>query len=130
MQNYSTRYRPGLNLVVRNITCDIIPGQKVGIVGRTGAGKSSLTLALFRMIEPAGGQILVDDVDISKIGLHDLRSNITIIPQVRCSIIFCKIINTIIYRIQSYSQAHCASILIHLISFVMLIYGMHWKWLI
>jgi ABC-type multidrug transport system fused ATPase/permease subunit len=57
------------------------PGQKVGIVGRTGAGKSSLTLALFRMIEPAEGRIVVDGVDIREIGLHDLRSNITIIPQ-------------------------------------------------
>jgi ATP-binding cassette subfamily C (CFTR/MRP) protein 1 len=56
----------------------------VGIVGRTGAGKSSLTLGLFRIVEAASGQILVDGVDISKLGLHTLRSRITIIPQV-CS---------------------------------------------
>jgi ABC-type multidrug transport system fused ATPase/permease subunit len=70
-----------LDLVVKNINANVEPTQKVGIVGRTGAGKSSLTLALFRMIEPAEGKIVLDDVDIREIGLHDLRSNITIIPQ-------------------------------------------------
>ncbi|KAG7166846.1 Multidrug resistance-associated protein 1-like 2 [Homarus americanus] len=78
---YSTRYREGLDLVVRDIDCKITKGEKVGIVGRTGAGKSSLTLALFRIIESAGGSIIIDNVNISKIGLHDLRSRLTIIPQ-------------------------------------------------
>ncbi|XP_063605857.1 multidrug resistance-associated protein 1-like [Penaeus indicus] len=78
---YSTRYREGLDLVVKNIDCEISGGEKIGIVGRTGAGKSSLTLALFRIIEAAGGDITIDDVDISKIGLHDVRRRLTIIPQ-------------------------------------------------
>ena len=55
---------------------------KVGIVGRTGAGKSSLTLALFRIIEAASGKITIDGFDIADLGLHDLRSRLTIIPQV------------------------------------------------
>ena len=55
---------------------------QVGIVGRTGAGKSTMTMALFRLIEAAGGAIYVDGQDISKMGVHDIRSKVTIIPQV------------------------------------------------
>ncbi|XP_054717541.1 multidrug resistance-associated protein 1-like [Uloborus diversus] len=78
---YSTRYREGLELVLKDINCVINPNERCGIVGRTGAGKSSLTLALFRIIEAAGGKIVIDGVDISQLGLHDLRSKLTIIPQ-------------------------------------------------
>uniref|UniRef100_A0A914EEQ2 Multidrug resistance-associated protein 1 n=1 Tax=Acrobeloides nanus TaxID=290746 RepID=A0A914EEQ2_9BILA len=79
--DYSTRYRPGLDLVVKKLNAEINTHEKVGIVGRTGAGKSSVTLALFRMIEPDEGRIVIDGVNISNLGLHDLRSNLTIIPQ-------------------------------------------------
>lgn len=79
--DYSTRYRPELDLVLKNISLDIKSTEKVGIVGRTGAGKSSLTLALFRLIEASSGNITIDGIDISTLGLLDLRSRITIIPQ-------------------------------------------------
>uniref|UniRef100_A0A3B3VBR8 ABC-type glutathione-S-conjugate transporter n=1 Tax=Poecilia latipinna TaxID=48699 RepID=A0A3B3VBR8_9TELE len=79
--DYKVRYRPELDLVLKGISCDISGTEKIGIVGRTGAGKSSLTNCLFRIIEAADGRILIDDVDISKIGLHDLRNRLTIIPQ-------------------------------------------------
>ncbi|KAK7026478.1 Canalicular multispecific organic anion transporter 1 [Halocaridina rubra] len=79
--DYQVRYRPGLDLVLKSISCKILPGEKVGIVGRTGAGKSSLTLGLFRILEAAGGSIDIDGVSISEIGLHDLRGKLTIIPQ-------------------------------------------------
>lgn len=62
--------------------CSCIVSVQVGIVGRTGAGKSSLTLALFRIIEAMSGEIIVDDLHISTLGLHQLRSRITILPQV------------------------------------------------
>ncbi|KAF8927534.1 hypothetical protein BGZ58_010336 [Dissophora ornata] len=100
-ENYSTRYREGLGLVLKNVSFKVQAGEKVGIVGRTGAGKSSLTLALFRMIEAAdsrwskamngadedtcddetGGKIEIDGVDISILGLVDLRQALAIIPQ-------------------------------------------------
>ena len=79
--NYSTRYRPELEPVLRNLTFKIEARQKIGIVGRTGAGKSSLTLAIFRALEADEGKILIDDVDIGLIGLRDLREAITIVPQ-------------------------------------------------
>ncbi|KAF9178380.1 hypothetical protein BGZ50_007768, partial [Haplosporangium sp. Z 11] len=79
--DYETRYRPGLELVLKGVNCSIRPHEKIGICGRTGAGKSSLTLALFRIIEAAKGQIFVDGIDISTIGLYDVRSRFSIIPQ-------------------------------------------------
>uniref|UniRef100_A0A8C1RES8 Uncharacterized protein n=1 Tax=Cyprinus carpio TaxID=7962 RepID=A0A8C1RES8_CYPCA len=79
--NYKVRYRPELELILHGITCDIASTEKIGIVGRTGAGKSSLTNCLFRIIEASEGRILIDGIDISTLGLHDLRSRLTIIPQ-------------------------------------------------
>uniref|UniRef100_A0A6Q2WTJ5 ATP-binding cassette, sub-family C (CFTR/MRP), member 2 n=1 Tax=Esox lucius TaxID=8010 RepID=A0A6Q2WTJ5_ESOLU len=80
-ENYKVRYRPELDLVLHGITCNIESTEKIGIVGRTGAGKSSLTNCLFRIIEAAEGRILIDGIDIASLGLHDLRSRLTIIPQ-------------------------------------------------
>ncbi len=79
--NYSTRYRPGLELVLKNIDLHIKSHEKIGVVGRTGAGKSSLTLALFRIIEPDTGNVSIDELNTSTIGLLDLRSRLAIIPQ-------------------------------------------------
>uniref|UniRef100_A0A8C0LLI0 Multidrug resistance-associated protein 1 n=1 Tax=Canis lupus dingo TaxID=286419 RepID=A0A8C0LLI0_CANLU len=80
-RDYGLRYRENLDLVLKHINITINGGEKVGIVGRTGAGKSSLTLGLFRINESAEGEIIIDDINIAKIGLHDLRVKITIIPQ-------------------------------------------------
>ncbi|RPD60042.1 metal resistance protein YCF1 [Lentinus tigrinus ALCF2SS1-7] len=80
-RQYSARYRPELDLVLKDLNVKIKGHEKIGIVGRTGSGKSSLLLSLFRIIEPASGTICIDGVDITKIGLHDLRSAISIVPQ-------------------------------------------------
>ena len=77
----SARYREGLDLVLKNIDFTIKAGEKIGIVGRTGAGKSSITLTLFRILELAEGSITIDGTNIADIGLHELRKKISIIPQ-------------------------------------------------
>mmetsp|Transcript_40363 Transcript_40363/g.67447 ORF Transcript_40363/g.67447 Transcript_40363/m.67447 type:complete len:247 (+) Transcript_40363:63-803(+) len=75
------RYRPELDFVLRNVSFTVQGGHKVGVVGRTGAGKSSLLTALFRLVEVSEGRIVIDGVNISLIGLDDLRNALSIIPQ-------------------------------------------------
>jgi ATP-binding cassette subfamily C (CFTR/MRP) protein 1 len=75
------RYRETTPLVLQHVTFDVTAGHRVGVVGRTGSGKSTLMLALFRMVEPAAGRILIDGRDIATLTLSDLRESITIIPQ-------------------------------------------------
>ncbi|XP_032030721.1 multidrug resistance-associated protein 1-like [Hylobates moloch] len=79
--NYQARYRDDLGLALQDITFQTHGEEKIGIVGRTGAGKSTLSNCLFRIVERAGGKIIIDGIDISTIGLHDLRGKLNIIPQ-------------------------------------------------
>ncbi|XP_075974899.1 multidrug resistance-associated protein 1-like isoform X2 [Anticarsia gemmatalis] len=81
LEGLTLAYRSGAEPVLRDVTCTVAPRDKLGIVGRTGAGKSTLTLGLFRIVEAVGGRILIDGLDVAGIGLHQLRSRITIIPQ-------------------------------------------------
>ncbi|KAH1239823.1 ABC transporter C family member 3 [Glycine max] len=81
IQDLQVCYAPHLPLVLRGLTCKFHGGMKTGIVGRTGSGKSTLIQTLFRIVEPTSGQIMIDNFNISSIGLHDLRSRLSIIPQ-------------------------------------------------
>ena len=81
MSNLSCRYRADLPPVIINMTLRFEPGQRIGIVGRTGSGKSTLISALLRMVDISQGSIEIDGIDITKVGLHDLRPKISVIPQ-------------------------------------------------
>lgn len=80
-KDVTLRYRPNLPPVLQHLDVNFYPGEKVGICGRTGAGKSSIMSALYRLIELEDGKIEIDGLDISTMGLYDLRSKLSIIPQ-------------------------------------------------
>ena len=80
-ENYNVKYRNDLDIVLKNINFHLKPGEHLGVVGRTGSGKSTITLCLFRILEAYSGKIYIDGVDISRVGLKKLRESITIIPQ-------------------------------------------------
>ncbi|XBI07438.1 hypothetical protein VPH35_135344 [Triticum aestivum] len=81
LRDLKIRYRKDTPLVLHGITCKFQGGDKIGVVGRTGSGKTTLIGALFRLVEPDEGKIIIDSMDIGTIGLHDLRSRLGIIPQ-------------------------------------------------
>lgn len=81
LHDLQVRYAPHMPYVLKGLTCTFPGGMKTGIVGRTGSGKSTLIQALFRIVDPTVGRILIDGINITTIGLHDLRSRLGIIPQ-------------------------------------------------
>ena len=80
-ENFNVKYRNDTEMVLKNINFHLKPGEHLGIVGRTGSGKTTISLCLFRIMEAYSGKIYIDGVDISKVGLKKLRESITIIPQ-------------------------------------------------
>ncbi|KAF9298774.1 hypothetical protein BGZ88_004679 [Linnemannia elongata] len=81
VDHLTMKYAPEAPAVIKDVSFTIKAGEKVGVVGRTGSGKSTFAISLFRFMDPVGGTITIDGIDICKIGLQDLRSNLTIIPQ-------------------------------------------------
>ena len=80
-KNVSLRYRPTTEIVLNNLSFDVGKAEKIGVVGRTGAGKSTICLAISRIVEIFKGQILIDGIDIHKLPLDEVRRRITVIPQ-------------------------------------------------
>jgi len=77
------RYREDLDLVLKGLSLSIKPREKIGIVGRTGCGKSTLMSTLFRIVEPTGGRVVIDGHDLAQVPLHQLRTKLALVPQVR-----------------------------------------------
>jgi len=80
-ENVILKYRPNTDIVLKDLSFTVEPGEKIGVVGRTGAGKSTISLSLSRIVEIVGGYIYIDGVDIRDVDLEVLRSKVTIIPQ-------------------------------------------------
>ncbi|EIW82703.1 multidrug resistance-associated ABC transporter [Coniophora puteana RWD-64-598 SS2] len=81
VEDLVVKYAPELPPVLRGVSFTLKPRERVGLLGRTGSGKSTLAMSILRFVDPASGRIVIDGIDISKIGIHDLRSRITFIPQ-------------------------------------------------
>ncbi|KAG8727460.1 hypothetical protein FRC12_022480, partial [Ceratobasidium sp. 428] len=116
VNNLVIHYAPELPPVLRGVSFEIKPSEKIGIVGRTGSGKSTLALASFRFVDPAGGNITLDGIDITSIGLDDLRSRLTLIPQ--DAVLFTGNIRDNLDPFNEFSDAELISILqrVHLIA--------------
>jgi ABC-type multidrug transport system fused ATPase/permease subunit len=74
------KYRPNTEIILRDLSFEVKPMEKIGVVGRTGAGKSTICLSLSRIVEIASGQIVIDGVNITELPLNELRKRITVIP--------------------------------------------------
>jgi ATP-binding cassette subfamily C (CFTR/MRP) protein 1 len=79
-QDVDLKYRPNTEIILNKLSFKVQPNEKIGIVGRTGAGKSTICISISRIVELFGGKIMIDGVDISKLNLNYLRSRITVIP--------------------------------------------------
>ncbi|CAF1526733.1 unnamed protein product [Adineta steineri] len=110
-KDYTFRYRPELDPVLKNLNLRIEPKEKIGIIGRTGAGKSSLLQALFRLVDQSAisGSILIDGIDIGHLSLDCLRSHLNVIPQV--PILFCGTLRYNIDPFEQFSDEECLTAL-------------------
>ncbi|CAE6495623.1 unnamed protein product, partial [Rhizoctonia solani] len=105
VEDLTVNYAADLEPVLKQISFAVRPSEKIGIVGRTGSGKSTLALALFRFTDPAGGKIILDGIDITTIGLDDLRSKLTLIPQ--DAVLFKGTIRDNLDPFKDYTDAEC-----------------------
>ncbi|CAE6421059.1 unnamed protein product [Rhizoctonia solani] len=104
-EDLELKYSPELEPVLRGVSFETKPAERIGIVGRTGSGKSTLALSLFRFVDPAAGKIILDGIDITTIGLEDLRSRLTLIPQ--DAVLFTGTIRENLDPFNEYTDAEC-----------------------
>ncbi|KEP50340.1 multidrug resistance-associated ABC transporter [Rhizoctonia solani 123E] len=104
-EDLELKYSPELEPVLRGVSFETKPAERIGIVGRTGSGKSTLALSLFRFVDPAAGKIILDGIDIATIGLEDLRSRLTLIPQ--DAVLFTGTIRENLDPFNEYTDAEC-----------------------
>ncbi|GAA5937761.1 uncharacterized protein JCM15063_002109 [Sporobolomyces koalae] len=109
IENLSVRYAPNLPDVIKQLSVDFAPRSKIGLVGRTGSGKSSLATSLLRFVEPSSGKIIIDGIDVCKIGLYDLRSAVTLIPQE--AVLFAGTIRSNLDPFNQHTDADCLDVL-------------------
>jgi ABC-type multidrug transport system fused ATPase/permease subunit len=112
----SIKYAPELPVVVKEVSFSLGGSERVGLLGRTGSGKSTLAMSILRFVEPSSGRIMIDEIDISKIGLRDLRSRITFIPQ--DATLFSGTLRENLDPFKQHTDAACLDVLrrVHLIS--------------
>ncbi|KAH7104662.1 multidrug resistance-associated ABC transporter [Auriculariales sp. MPI-PUGE-AT-0066] len=115
VENLTIRYAPELPAVLHNVSFGLKPRERVGLLGRTGSGKSTLAMSLLRFTDPTDGKIVIDGIDITSIGVQDLRSRITIIPQ--DSALFSGTLRDNLDPFKEHSEADCIAALrrVHLI---------------
>ncbi|BGP16287.1 hypothetical protein JCM10213_008267 [Rhodosporidiobolus nylandii] len=109
LENLVISYAPSLPPVINDVTLDIPPTSKVGLVGRTGSGKSTLAMSLLRFVDPTAGRIIIDGIDITQIGLHDLRRAVTLIPQE--AVLFSGTVRSNLDPFSNFTDAECLEVL-------------------
>ncbi|GAA5886210.1 hypothetical protein JCM16303_004461 [Sporobolomyces ruberrimus] len=109
IENLTIRYAPNLPAVIKSLTVEFAPRQRVGLIGRTGSGKSTLATSLLRFVDPAEGKITIDGIDVCSIGLHDLRSSVTLIPQE--AVLFAGTIRSNLDPFNQHTDAECLDVL-------------------
>ncbi|KIM37758.1 hypothetical protein M413DRAFT_448273 [Hebeloma cylindrosporum] len=116
VEDLEIKYAPDLPAVLHNVSFTLKAGERVGLLGRTGSGKSTLAMSILRFVDPTSGRILVDGIDISKIGTHDLRSRLTFIPQ--DATLFSGTLRDNLDPFAEHDDAECLDVLyrVHLIS--------------
>ena len=109
IENLSIRYAPNLPAVIKSLSVEFAPRSKIGLVGRTGSGKSTFATSLLRFVEPSEGKIIIDGIDVCSIGLHDLRKAVCLIPQE--AVLFAGTVRSNLDPFNQHSEAECIYVL-------------------